>query len=110
MDRKQTKDISNFGKAGIVKAVLTLIYVIGVGFTVYYGIKFCMHSTYVANPDAMLPFMEYERAFVMMALGCPFMAASTVSVIWAYGLRKTEHAVMLVKGTMEAAGLLTLLL
>ena len=88
------------------------------------------------NPDAMLPFMEYERAFVMMALGCPFMAASTVSVIWAYGLSKTEHAwrklvllslpaavdalpllflvgvlaVMLVKGIMEAAELLTLLL
>lgn len=75
----------------IVKAVLTLIYGIGVGCTVYFGIKFCMHSTYVINPDAMLPFMEYERAFCIMALGCPFMIASTISMIWAYGLHKAEH-------------------
>ncbi|MBR1852451.1 MAG: hypothetical protein IJ794_04665 [Lachnospiraceae bacterium] len=76
----------------ILKIFLVLIYGIGVGFTLYYAIKFCMHSTYVAYPDAMIPFTEYQRAFAIMALGCPFMAASTVSVIWAYGLRKAKHA------------------
>ena len=41
------------------------------------------------NPDAMIPFTENESAFIMMAFGFPFMLASCLSVVWAYGLRKS---------------------
>lgn len=79
-------------KSKWIQMILVLIYIIGVGFTVHYGITFCMHNTYVANPDAMLPFTEYERALIMMAFGCPFMVASVVSIVWCYDLRHTKHA------------------
>ena len=80
------------GKSKLIKIILTVIYLTGVVFTIYYGIKYCLHSTYVSNPDAMLPFMEYERAFILMAVGFPFMLASTISVIRAWHLKKARHS------------------
>ena len=73
-----------------VRIALTVIYVIGILMTAYLGVKCFLPSTTEPDPMAMIPFTENERAFVLMAFGFPFMLASCLSVIWAYGLRKTS--------------------
>jgi len=73
-----------------VRIALTVIYVIGILMTAYFGVKCFLPSTTEPDPMAMIPFTENERAFVLMAFGFPFMLASCLSVIWAYGLRKTS--------------------
>jgi hypothetical protein len=72
-----------------VRIAVTVIYVIGILMTAYLGVKCFLPSTTEPDPMAMIPFTENERAFIMMAFGFPFMLASCLSVIWAFGLRKT---------------------
>ena len=66
-----------------------MIYAIGILMTAYLVVKCFLPSTTEPDPMAMIPFTENERAFIMMAFGFPFMLASCLSVIWAFGLRKT---------------------
>ncbi len=115
-----------------VRMAVTVIYVIGIVMTVFLGFKCVLPPTSEPNPDAMIPFTENERAFIMMAMGFPFMLASCLSVIWAFGLKKSPHPrrnilltlipavidgipfvavagillVMLVEGYLEALGIL----
>ena len=74
-----------------VRMAVTVIYVIGIVITAYLGVKCFLPSTTEPDPMAMIPFTENERAFILMAFGFPFMLASCLSVIWAYGLRKSSN-------------------
>ena len=70
---------------------MTVVYIIGIAITLYLGVKCFLPPTSEPDPDAMIPFTENERAFIMMAFGFPFMVASCLSVVWAYGLRKSAN-------------------
>ena len=72
-----------------VRIIVTVIYVIGIAVSVYYAVKCFLPPASEPNPDAMIPFTENESACITMAFGFPFMLASCLSVIWAYGLRKS---------------------
>ena len=72
-----------------VRIIVTVIYVIGIAISGYLTVKCFLPPASEPNPDAMIPFTENERAFIMMAFGFPFMVASCLSVVWAYGLRKS---------------------
>ena len=74
-----------------VRIAVTVIYVIGILMTVYLCIKCFLPSTTEPDPMAMIPFTENESAFIMMAFGFPLMLASCLSVVWAYGLRKSAN-------------------
>ncbi|MBQ9901247.1 MAG: hypothetical protein IJM51_02510 [Clostridia bacterium] len=115
-----------------VRMAVTVIYVIGILMTAYLGVKCFLPPTSEPDPMAMIPFTENERAFILMAFGFPFMLASCLSVIWAYGLRKSAKPrrntflalipavidgipflvvagiilIMLVEGYLEALGIL----
>ena len=78
-------------KSLFVRIIVTAIYVIGILMTAYLGVKCFLPSTTEPDPMAMIPFTENERAFILMAFGFPFMLASCLSVIWAYGLRKSSN-------------------
>ena len=75
-----------------VRIIVTVIYVIGIAISGYLTVKCFLPPASEPNPDAMIPFTENESAFIKMAFGFPFMLASCLSVIWAYGLKKTEHS------------------
>ena len=60
--------MSEHKKSMPVRIIVTVVYIIGIAITLYLGVK-C--------------------AFIMMAFGFPFMVASCLSVVWAYGLRKS---------------------
>lgn len=79
----------NNKKSLTVRIIVTVVYVIGIAFTAYLGVKCFLPSTTAPAPTAMIPFTENESAFVIMAFGFPFMLGSCLSVIWAYGLRKS---------------------
>ena len=68
-----------------------MIYAIGILMTAYLVVKCFLPSTTESDPMAMIPFTENERAFLMMAFGFPFMLASCLSMIWAYGWKKSRH-------------------
>ena len=74
-----------------VRMAVTVIYVIGIVITAYLGVKCFLPPTSEPDPMAMIPFTENERAFILMAFGFPFMLASCLSVILAYGLRKSSN-------------------
>ena len=77
-------------KTLFVRIIVTAIYVIGILMTAYLGVKCFLPSTTEPDPMAMIPFTENERAFILMAFGFPFMLASCLSMIWAYGLRRSS--------------------
>lgn len=79
-------------KSKLLKIIFTIIYVIGIGFTVYYGVRFCMQSDHVSAPDAMIPFTDSEIAFTRMAMGCPLMMLSALSMMWVYDLKNAQHS------------------
>lgn len=74
-----------------VRVIVTGIYAIGIAITVFLAIKCFVPATAEPSPDAMIPFTDNERAFITMALGFPLMLGSAISVIWAHGLRKSQH-------------------
>ena len=75
-----------------VRIIVTVIYVIGIAISGYLTVKCFLPPVSEPNPDAMIPFTENEAAFIMMGFGFPFMLSSCLSVVWAYGLKKTEHS------------------
>ena len=75
-----------------VRIIVTVIYVIGIAISGYLTVKCFLPPASEPNPDAMIPFTENESAYIKMAFGFPFMLASCLSVIWVYGLKKTEHS------------------
>lgn len=79
-------------KSKWMKILLTVIYVIGVGCNLYLLLMMCLHPNHVEAPDAMLPMTDFERAFVMMAIGFLPMAASVLSTVWVYDLKQTRHS------------------
>ena len=81
--------MSEHKKSMPVRIVVTVVYIIGIAITLYLGVKCFLPPTSEPDPDAMIPFTENERAFIMMAFGFPFMVASCLSVVWAYRLRKS---------------------
>ena len=119
-------------KSKPIRIILTVVYAVGIAMTLYFGIKCLLPSASEPNPAAMIPFTENESAFIIMACGFPLMLASCLSVIWAYGLRKSAKPrrniilalipavidgipfvavagiviVMLVEGFLEAFGIL----
>lgn len=123
---------SNMKQSKAVKVVVTVIYIVGICITAYLGVKCFLPSVSEPDPMAMIPFTENEKALITMALGFPFMLASSLLVIWAYELRKSGHSrrgvffalipaiidgipflivagvitVMMAKGYLEALGLL----
>lgn len=78
-------------KSKLLKIIFTIIYIIGIGLSVYYGVKFCLQSDHVSAPDAMIPFTDSEIAFTRIAMGCPLMMLSAVSMWWVYDLKHTQH-------------------
>lgn len=78
-------------KSKWLKILLTAVYVMGVGCNLSLLLLMCLHPRHVAAPDAMLPMTDFERAFVMMAIGFLPMAASALSMAWAYDLKHTLH-------------------
>ena len=72
-----------------VRIAVTVIYAIGIMMTAYLCIKCFLPTSTEPDPMAMIPFTDNERAFIMMAIGFPFMLASCLSVIWAYGMKKS---------------------
>lgn len=83
--------MSEHKKSMPVRIIATVIYAVGIAITTYLGVKCFLPPTSEPDPEAMIPFTENERAFIMMAFGFPFMLASCLSVIWAYGLKKSQH-------------------
>jgi hypothetical protein len=67
-------------KNAFLKIVLWGIYLIGICCVVYFGYLYLEHSTVIANPDAMLPMMQYEQAAWKLLIGFPFMIASCASI------------------------------
>ena len=76
-------------KSMTVRIIVTVIYVIGIAISGYLTVKCFLPPASEPNPDAMIPFTENEAAFIMMGFGFPFMLSSCLSVVWAYGLRKS---------------------
>lgn len=91
MKNEECVMMKNNKKSLFVRIIVTAIYVIGILMTAYLGVKCFLPSTTEPDPMAMIPFTENERAFVMMAFGFPFMLAASLSVIWAYGMKKSQH-------------------
>lgn len=73
------------------KMLCTIIYIIGICCVCYYGFVFLSHNQTIKNPEAMLPFTEYESAFCMLGFGAIPMVASCFSMCWAYSLKHTKH-------------------
>jgi hypothetical protein len=82
-------------KTKLLKILLTVIYLIGIGCVVYYGILYLTHSTTIPNPEAMLPMMQYEVGAWALMMGAPFMMASSLSVIWVYQTKAVLHRILL---------------
>ena len=74
-----------------LKILLTVIYVMGIGGNLSLLLMMCLHPHHVAAPDAMLPMTDFERAFVMMAIGFLPMAVSALSMVWVYDLKHSLH-------------------
>ncbi len=49
--------------------LLILLNMIGLICLVYFAIPYCTHDTYVANPDAMLPFEAWDGSGMILTIG-----------------------------------------
>ena len=83
--------MSEYKKSMPFRIIVTVVYIIGIAMTAYLGVKCFLPPASELDPMAMIPFTKNERAFVMMAFGFPFMLAASLSVIWAYGMKKSQH-------------------
>ena len=58
---------------------IVIINIIGIICLIYYATLDISHSTYVVNPDAMLPMENWERAGMILTIGViPMLIANTV--------------------------------
>lgn len=78
----------------VVKTILTLIYVFGIVCVLWCSFLYFRHSTTVESPDAMLPFMEYERGAWALMVGVPLLTISSMTVIAAHEIEKWKHRLM----------------
>jgi hypothetical protein len=84
----------NTRSGSVLKIIFSIIYVIGIICVVVFSGMYLQHSTIVPYPDAMLPMMKYEIAAWRLLIGFPFMAASCISIVLAYKLRKVTKMIL----------------
>ena len=64
--------------------LIILINVIGVIGLIYFAIPYLKHDTTIINPDAMIPFAEWDRAGIILTFGfIPLLIANILNFVFA---------------------------
>ena len=63
--------------------LINIINIIGIICLIYFAIPYVTHDTTITNPDAMIPFEEWDRAGVILTLGfIPLLIANIFNFIF----------------------------
>ena len=65
--------------------IVVVINVIGLLCLIYYAIPYVMHNTTVRNPDAMIPFREWERSGILLTIGLQPLAIANIVAFFYIG-------------------------
>ncbi len=64
-----------------------IIYIVGICMVIYFLACALLGGNTVANPDAMIPFTEFERNIILLGIGFIPMALSCVFLIRAFDIK-----------------------
>ena len=63
---------------------ISVLNAIGVVCLIYCAVLYLSHTTYVSNPDAMLPMENWDRGGMMLTIGMmPMLIANTLGALFA---------------------------
>lgn len=72
----------------VFSMIILILNSIGVLLLLFYGVPLLTHDTTVMNPDAMLPFEEWDRAGMMLTV--LFFPLTIVDTLW-FLMEKARH-------------------
>ena len=71
---------------------ISVLNAIGIVCLFYCAALYLSHDTYVVNPDAMLPMMNWERGGMMLTMGVmPMLIANTLGFLYILKKRNIYH-------------------
>lgn len=70
------------------KIIATAIYIIGICCVLFFGVSAVIGGNTVSNPEAMIPFTEFERNTIMLGVGFIPMILSCLFMLSAYGIKE----------------------
>ncbi|WP_408069850.1 hypothetical protein [Butyrivibrio sp. JL13D10] len=76
------------------KIIATVIYTIGIGCVLFFGLSAIIGGSTVSNPNAMIPFTEFERNIIMLGIGFIPMIASCLFMLSAYGIKERSKKIL----------------
>ena len=76
------------------KIIAAGIYVIGICCVLFFGASAIIGGNTVSNPEAMIPFTEFERNIIMLGIGFIPMIASCLFMLSAYGIKKQSKKLL----------------
>lgn len=79
-------DKSNNMKLNKILAIA--IYTLGCLCVAYFAIFSLIGGRHIANPDAMIPYTDFDRGTIILALGCIPMVISCIAIIKTFKIEK----------------------
>ncbi|WP_029319727.1 hypothetical protein [Butyrivibrio sp. AE3004] len=76
------------------KIIATTIYILGICCVLFFGASAVFGGNTVSNPEAMIPFTEFERNIIMLGMGFIPMIASCLFMLYAYGIKERSKRIL----------------
>lgn len=76
------------------KIIATVIYLIGICCVLFFGVSALGGGNTVSNPQAMIPFTEFERNIIILGIGFIPMIASCLFMLSAYGIKERSKKIL----------------
>lgn len=85
---------SNNMKRNINKILAIVIYTLGCLCVAYFTMFALIGGRHVANPDAMIPYTDFDRGTIFLALGCIPMVISCIAIIKSFKIEKRSKRIL----------------
>ena len=85
-------DKSNDMKLNKILAIV--IYTLGCLCVAYFTMFALIGGRHVANPDAMIPYTDFDRGTIFLALGCIPMVISCIAIIKSFKIEKRSKRIL----------------
>ncbi|WP_026658860.1 hypothetical protein [Butyrivibrio sp. AC2005] len=81
------------------KTIATTIYILGICCVLFFGASAVIGGNTVSNPEAMIPFTEFERNIIILGIGFIPMIASCFFMLSAYRIKnRTKKILVFIPG------------
>lgn len=83
----------------IKKKAAVGVYILGCICVIYLVLLALIGRNHVSNPDAMIPFTDFDRGTICLAIGCIPMVISCIALIKTFGIKdKLKKLLVMIPG------------